>query len=153
MGSLFSQCCKYKLQPEEIEENYSYYGEAFHHKKKQPGLYEGEEGLKPEKLEYILGDEIIRALNDLSDDFREVIYLCDVQALSYQEIATVLDIPVGTVRSRIARARAILQKHLWQYAVDKGLWRRTEKKSGMKAFLKKMFKSSGGRSLWGGLFL
>lgn len=78
----------------------------------------------PKKLEYVMGDEIKEALDSLPDEFREVVFMCDVQGLPYQEIAGILDVPVGTVRSRLARARGRLQKILWEYARRKGLWRR-----------------------------
>jgi len=83
-----------------------------------------EEIVRPEKLDQIFGDEIKHALDSLSEEFREVIFLCDVQELPYQEISEILEIPIGTVRSRLARARGTLQKILWDYARDKGLWRR-----------------------------
>jgi RNA polymerase sigma-70 factor (ECF subfamily) len=44
-----------------------------------------------------------------------------MEGLTYQEIAEALDIPIGTVRSRLARARSLLQKALWDHALDKGL--------------------------------
>lgn len=78
----------------------------------------------PAKLEYVFGDEIKEAFDSLPDEFREVVFMCDVQGFSYQEIAKVLDVPVGTVRSRLARARGRLQKILWEYARRRGIWRR-----------------------------
>ncbi|MCM8775809.1 MAG: sigma-70 family RNA polymerase sigma factor, partial [Candidatus Omnitrophica bacterium] len=74
-------------------------------------------------LELFFGDEIMRALESLSVEFREVIFLCDVQELSYRDIAKILKVPIGTVRSRLARARGALQKILWTYAEEKGLLR------------------------------
>jgi RNA polymerase sigma-70 factor (ECF subfamily) len=44
-----------------------------------------------------------------------------VEGFTYEEIATALDVPVGTVRSRLARGRSLLQKSLWQHALDRGL--------------------------------
>lgn len=81
-----------------------------------------QEMFDPKNLEKFFGDEIIKAVDSLSEDYREVILLCDVQEFSYQEISDLLDIPIGTVRSRIARARGLLQKQLWEYAKDRGLW-------------------------------
>lgn len=75
----------------------------------------------PSRLEYVLGDEVKLAMDSLSNEFREVIFLCDIEGMAYQDIAKVLAIPVGTVRSRLARARSVLQKHLWQYAHKRGL--------------------------------
>lgn len=65
--------------------------------------------------------DIDRAVNSLPEEFRVTLTLCDIEEFSYEEIAKTLKIPVGTVRSRIARARAILQKKLWSYARDMGI--------------------------------
>jgi RNA polymerase sigma-70 factor (ECF subfamily) len=59
-----------------------------------------------------LSDDIQQALVGLPPDFRAVVVLCDVVGLSYQEIADALDVPVGTVRSRIHRGRAMLREVL-----------------------------------------
>jgi len=82
----------------------------------------------PSKLEYVLGDEVTHALSELPEEYREAVFLCDVQELSYADIAKVLDIPIGTVRSRLARARGMLQKLLWDYAQKKGLFKGPVKK-------------------------
>lgn len=65
--------------------------------------------------------EIEKAVNALPDEFRTALTLCDIEAFTYAEIAKTLGIPVGTVRSRIARARAILQQKLWLYAEELGI--------------------------------
>ena len=58
-------------------------------------------------------DEIIQeALNKLPEEFRMVIILCDIEGFSYQEISEVLECPIGTVRSRINRARRFLAEEL-----------------------------------------
>lgn len=54
-------------------------------------------------------DELEKALLELSDDFREVVILRDIQQLAYDEIAEITDLPMGTVKSRINRGRAQLQ--------------------------------------------
>ena len=59
-----------------------------------------------------LPDDIQDALRALPPDFRAALVLCDVVGLDYAEIAAALDIPPGTVRSRIHRARALLRKSL-----------------------------------------
>jgi RNA polymerase sigma factor (sigma-70 family) len=59
-----------------------------------------------------LPDDVQAALSQLSEDFRAAVVLCDVVGLSYEEIAAALDIPVGTVRSRIHRGRAQLREAL-----------------------------------------
>lgn len=68
----------------------------------------------------LFGDEVNRFLRELPEDFRRALLLCDLEGLRYDEIAEVLDIPVGTVRSRISRARAFLRERLESYAVELG---------------------------------
>jgi RNA polymerase sigma-70 factor (ECF subfamily) len=109
---------------EDDEAEFSFYKAAQEEARKASESISEEVVLDPSKLEYVLGDEVKKALDSLSDDFREAIFLCDVQGLSYVEMAEILDVPVGTVRSRLARARGQMQKVLWEYAKDKGLWRR-----------------------------
>jgi len=60
----------------------------------------------------VLPDDVQAALGRLPDEFRAAVVLCDVVGLSYQEISNDLDVPVGTVRSRIHRGRAMLRKAL-----------------------------------------
>ena len=67
-----------------------------------------------------LGPAIRTAIDALPSVFREVVILSDVEGLSYQDIALNLDVPVGTVRSRLYRARRMLQERLHDYAVDAG---------------------------------
>lgn len=69
----------------------------------------------------LLEEDLERAIERLPEHYRCVLVLADVQGFSYAEIAEVLDIPVGTVRSRLARARSRLQEALWKHAVDAGL--------------------------------
>src|SRR6266849_3248002 len=77
-------------------------------------------GAEEEVLSKYLDDDVYKALNDLPLNFRMPIILADIEGLSYKEIAQALQIPIGTVMSRISRARRQLQKSLWQYARDKG---------------------------------
>ena len=72
-------------------------------------------------LNKLLREDLERAIDALSEPFRVVVVLVDVQGCSYHEVATVLEIPVGTVRSRLARGRAALQRALWNHARDAGL--------------------------------
>ncbi len=67
-----------------------------------------------------LDDEITKAMNELPEDFRTVIILSDIEGFSYEEIADFVDIPVGTVRSRLHRARKMLYSLLYDYAKDRG---------------------------------
>lgn len=66
-------------------------------------------------------DEVKRALEELPESFLLPILLADVQDFSYQEIATMLDVPIGTVMSRLHRGRKALQKALVQFAEERGL--------------------------------
>jgi len=68
----------------------------------------------------LLDDELLTALNSLQDDFKTVVILCDLEGLSYEEIAEFLNCPVGTVRSRLHGGRKLLQMKLMDYARDKG---------------------------------
>jgi len=68
----------------------------------------------------LLDDEISKAITELPEDFRTVIILSDIEGFSYEEIADFVDIPVGTVRSRLHRARKMLYTLLYDYAKNKG---------------------------------
>jgi RNA polymerase sigma-70 factor (ECF subfamily) len=72
-------------------------------------------------LDQLVQEDITAALDALPEAFRIVIVLADVEGMKYQEIAETLNVPVGTVRSRLARARSMMQKCLWQHALDQGL--------------------------------
>ena len=74
-----------------------------------------------EVLDRIAGEDAARAVASLPDEFRVVATLYFMDDFSYQEIAGVLDVPVGTVRSRLHRGRKLLQKALWDVATDAGL--------------------------------
>lgn len=65
-------------------------------------------------------DEITEALSVLSDNFRTIVLLCDIEGYSYQEISDFVDCPIGTVRSRIHRTRKILYAQLFEYAKKNG---------------------------------
>ncbi|MGH7482583.1 MAG: sigma-70 family RNA polymerase sigma factor [Longimicrobiales bacterium] len=72
-------------------------------------------------LNRLLREDIERAIGALPAAFRAVVAMVDVQGLSYREVAAVLEIPIGTVRSRLARGRSLLQRALWAHALDAGL--------------------------------
>lgn len=74
-----------------------------------------------EFLNRLLRDDIERAIRALPDAFRAVVVMVDVQGLRYTEVAELLDIPIGTVRSRLSRGRGLLQRDLWQHALEAGL--------------------------------
>lgn len=68
----------------------------------------------------LMGDEVTDALNSLAVPFRTVIILCDMEGYTYEEMAKILDIPIGTVRSRLHRARQLLKQKLQIYAFSMG---------------------------------
>ncbi len=72
-------------------------------------------------LEDALDAEVEEALSEIPDVFREAVLLCDMHGMAYHEIADALEIPIGTVRSRIARGRGLLQERLREYALARGL--------------------------------
>jgi RNA polymerase sigma-70 factor (ECF subfamily) len=74
-----------------------------------------------EFLDKLLREDLDRALAALPEHYRVVVVLADVEGLTYGEIAAALDVPIGTVRSRLARARSALQRTLWNVARDHGL--------------------------------
>lgn len=76
--------------------------------------------LRVESLKDMMGDEISNALNSLDVDFKTVIILCDLEGFKYEEMAKILDIPIGTVRSRLHRARNLLKEKLSAYAKSMG---------------------------------
>lgn len=78
------------------------------------------QGAEEEVLAQYLDEDVYKALSDLPPNFRMAVILADIEGLSYKEIADALQIPIGTVMSRISRARRQLQKSLWQYAKDRG---------------------------------
>ena len=69
----------------------------------------------------MLGSAIMAAIDDLPDAFRMPIILVNIEGLTYDEAADALDVPPGTIRSRMKRGRTLLQKALWQQARDAGL--------------------------------
>jgi RNA polymerase sigma-70 factor (ECF subfamily) len=66
-------------------------------------------------------DEVKNALEELPESFRIPVLLSDVEEFSYKEIAEMLDIPIGTVMSRLHRGRKLMQKLLYDYAVTRGI--------------------------------
>jgi RNA polymerase sigma-70 factor (ECF subfamily) len=79
-----------------------------------------QEGPQGAYFDRIVDDEVLRAVDELPEVFRETVMLSDVEGLSYEETATVLDVPVGTVKSRLYRGRRMLQAKLYEYAVSMG---------------------------------
>ena len=80
-----------------------------------------DEGADPEQIVLgpMLSEPVQKALSALSDEFRAVVVLADMEQLDYSEVSDILQIPIGTVRSRLHRARSLLRKSLASY-VDPG---------------------------------
>ena len=76
--------------------------------------------LRVETVQHMIGDEITSALNGIPVDFRTVIILSDLEGFTYEEMSKILDIPIGTVRSRLHRARNMLKDKLAVYAKEMG---------------------------------
>jgi RNA polymerase sigma-70 factor (ECF subfamily) len=72
-------------------------------------------------LERIPDEDVQRALEALPEQFRMAVWLADVEGFSYKEIAEILDVPIGTVMSRLHRGRKSLQKALWETVRERGL--------------------------------
>jgi RNA polymerase sigma-70 factor (ECF subfamily) len=72
-------------------------------------------------LDLFTDDEVKGALESLPEDFRIPVLLSDVDGFAYKEIAEMLEIPIGTVMSRLHRGRKAMQKMLYEYARDRGL--------------------------------
>ncbi len=80
------------------------------------------EGKDPEArmVHRLIDEEVLECIAKLPDVYRATLLLSDVEDLSYEEVAEVLDLPLGTVKSRLFRARQILQRQLHDYAVEMG---------------------------------
>ena len=85
--------------------------------------HESVEKDNPESLFFsrLMDDEVQEALKELPEEFRTAIILVDIEELSYEEAATVMECAVGTIRSRLSRGRRMLQLSLREYAQKRGL--------------------------------
>ncbi len=99
-----------KLDYDEIEEIY----ETIKSNEQNP------HNLDREIYDNVFDDEIMEAIKSLPEEFRTVLLMCDVEGMSYEEIADFMDIPIGTVRSRIHRGRKLLAIKLYNYAKSRG---------------------------------
>ncbi len=106
---------------------------AYHRRKREPvamDIEAMESSLRPRPddpaaadgafLDHIVDERILQALDALPQEFREVLVLSDVENLPYAEIAQALDLPLGTVKSRLFRARRLMRAELYRYAVEVG---------------------------------
>jgi len=74
-----------------------------------------------ELLDHFTDDDVKNAIEALPEQFRLAVLLADVEGFSYKEIADILDIPIGTVMSRLHRGRRALQKALFEFGLERGL--------------------------------
>lgn len=90
------------------------------HEEEDDTNYSSYMDLREEMFQTMMGDEVTNAINALPVDFRVVILLCDIEGFTYEEIAKIVDIPIGTVRSRLHRSRNMLKSELQNYAATLG---------------------------------
>jgi len=84
-------------------------------------LRDGGVGPETQVLDRLAADEVVKAVEKLPPLHREIMILVDVEGFSYKDAAKILDIPIGTVMSRLHRARQHLQRELYDYARESGL--------------------------------
>ncbi|MBK8491530.1 MAG: sigma-70 family RNA polymerase sigma factor [Saprospirales bacterium] len=106
---------KKSKQPTKVD-----YEEIVAYQDEDDSSYSSYMDLREEMFQSMMGDEVTIALNSLPVDFRTVILLCDIEGFTYEEIAKIIDIPIGTVRSRLHRARNMLKETLRDYAEKLG---------------------------------
>jgi len=68
----------------------------------------------------LVDDEVLDAIDELPEEYRTAVVLSDLEGLAYKEVAELMDVPVGTVKSRLFRGRRMLQEALYDYAVSMG---------------------------------
>jgi RNA polymerase sigma-70 factor (ECF subfamily) len=109
-----------KRRPEQVELEDS---EDFFLYRRLGGLEAVDADRSPEAevLDSIPDDAVKEALEGLPEQFRMAVLLADVEGFSYKEIAEIMDVPIGTVMSRLHRGRKALQKRLWVLAQERGL--------------------------------
>jgi RNA polymerase sigma factor (sigma-70 family) len=96
------------------------YEEVITYQDEEDSQYSSYMDLREEMFQSMMGDEVTNAINSLPVDFRTVILLCDIEGFKYEEISKIIDIPIGTVRSRLHRARNMLKEQLKTYAESLG---------------------------------
>lgn len=95
---------------------------------------------EPSIPQHVTDVDVLEALKNIPELFREIVVLCDVEGFSYKEIASILAIPIGTVMSRLHRGRKILRGELAVYARNYGIKKVTEEE-------REMYRKKGGKSL------
>jgi RNA polymerase sigma-70 factor (ECF subfamily) len=87
------------------------------------GTEQSEASAETEVLDRMPDADVKEALDALPEQFRMAVWLADVEGFSYKEIAEILDVPIGTVMSRLHRGRKALEKRLWEKVRERGLVR------------------------------
>lgn len=114
-NAFINQYRKKSKQPTRVD-----YEEIINYHDEEDTNYSSYLDLREEMFQDMMGDEVTTAINSLPVDFRVVILLCDIEGFTYEEIAKIIDIPIGTVRSRLHRARNMLKEKLRTYAQSLG---------------------------------
>lgn len=114
-NAFINQYRKKSKRPSQVD-----YEEVINYHDQEDSNYSGHIDLRQEIYQNMMGDEVTTAVNGLPVDFRAVILLCDIEGFSYEEISKIMDIPIGTVRSRLHRSRNMLKKVLKDYASNYG---------------------------------
>ena len=114
-NAFINQYRKRSKQPTQVD-----YEEIINFHDEEDSSYSSFLDLREEMFQDMMGDEVTTAINALPVDFRVVILLCDIEGFTYEEIAKIIDIPIGTVRSRLHRARNMLKEQLKAYAQSLG---------------------------------
>ena len=119
-NAFFKRCKKKRCEPEivDLEENSALY---LYNQTCKAGLHKGSDDPATNLLRKIDAEHIAAAMKELPSEYRVVTVLYFMDEFSYQEIAEIIDCPVGTVRSRLHRSRKILQKLLWRVAEEQGI--------------------------------
>lgn len=91
-----------------------------HFNAEDEGGFQKTSDLRTEMFDHMIGDELANALQSLPADFRLILMLCDLEGFSYEELAAIFGIPIGTVRSRLHRARQLMKSKLKAYASKLG---------------------------------
>ncbi len=117
-NAFISQYRRRKRRPSDSIENVTEYYLYDH--LAESGVGPKQENPERDVLSRIGDDAVLAALEELPVEFRQVELLADIEGFSYREIAEILDIPIGTVMSRLYRARRRLQKLLWDEAREAG---------------------------------
>lgn len=115
-NAFINQYRKKSRQPNQVDlEDYITY-----HDSEEGSAFTGYSDLRQDMFDAMMGDEVTMAINKLPSDFKIVILLCDIEGFTYEEISKIVDIPIGTVRSRLHRARNMLKEQLREYAKSMG---------------------------------